>query len=111
LEIDVPSGRVFVEIGFGNGEFLGVPGKDISGCSYRRYRGITVVCGKGSKTGPFGRPDNVRIMHGDARFLLRNCFAPESAERVFMNFPCPWPKTEACFEEGHSPGFADLMAY
>ena len=50
-------------------------------------------------------------MHGDARFLLRHCFAPESVERVYMNFPCPWPKTRHASRRVTVPSFADLMKY
>ena len=106
-----PSGRVFVEIGFGNGEFLEYLAKT--------YPDILIVgievsqwcVAKGARRTLSAGLDNVRIMHGDARFLLRNCFAPESAERVYMNFPCPWPKTRHASRRVTVPLFADLMAY
>ncbi|WP_456476391.1 tRNA (guanosine(46)-N7)-methyltransferase TrmB [Oceanithermus sp.] len=33
-----------------------------------------------------------RLFRGDARFLLRNLVGPRALERVYVNFPDPWPK-------------------
>ncbi|MDX2004693.1 MAG: tRNA (guanosine(46)-N7)-methyltransferase TrmB, partial [Meiothermus sp.] len=37
---------------------------------------------------------NVRVYHGEARFALRNFFAPGGLSRVYVNFPDPWPKAK-----------------
>jgi tRNA (guanine-N7-)-methyltransferase len=39
-----------------------------------------------------GGIDNVAILYGDARFLLDAAFEEGAADRIVMNFPCPWPK-------------------
>ena len=106
-----PSGRVFVEIGFGSGEFLEylaktnpdvlVVGIEVSQCYASKGARLALAKGLG----------NIRIMHGDARFLLRHCFPPESVEHVFMNFPCPWPKTRHATRRVTVPIFADLLNY
>lgn len=106
-----PSGRVFVEIGFGNGEFLEYLA--------RAYRDVLIVgmevsqwcVTKGARRVLSEGLDNVRIMHGDARFMLRCCFYAGSVERVFMNFPCPWPKTRHAGRRVTVPQFADLLNY
>jgi len=107
----MPSGRIFVEIGFGNGEFL----EYLAGT----YKDVLIVgvevsqmcASKGARRILAAGFDNVRIMHGDARFLLRCCFRPESVERVFMNFPCPWPKARHASRRVTVPVFADLLNY
>ncbi len=106
-----PSGRVFVEIGFGNGEFLEYlaqtfPEVLIVGIEVSQW-----CVAKGARRALAAGLGNVRIMHGDARFLLRHCFSPESVERVFMNFPCPWPKTRHASRRVTVPHFADLLSY
>ena len=106
-----PSGRIFVEIGFGNGEFL----EHLA----RTNRDVLVVgievsqwcASKGARRAMAAGLDNVRVRHGDARFLLRHCFEPESVERVYMNFPCPWPKTRHAQRRVTVPLFADLLNY
>ncbi len=106
-----PSGRVMVEIGFGNGEFLEYlgranPDKLIVGVEVSQW-----CAGKGARRALEAGLTNIRIMHGDARFLLRRCFAPESVEKVYMNFPCPWPKTRHAQRRVTVPAFAGLIEY
>lgn len=105
----MPSGRVFVEIGFGNGEFLAYlasvyPDVLIVGME------VSQLCAlKGIRLALFRRLENVRIMHGDARFLLQRCFTPESVERVYMNYPCPWPKQRHAQRRVTVPTFTHLL--
>ncbi len=105
------SSRVFVEIGFGNGEFLEFLAKTNPEVLVVGIEVSQLCVAKGARRVISAGLDNVRIMHGDARFLLRRCFTPESAERVYMNFPCPWPKTKHAARRVTVPLFADLMAY
>lgn len=81
-----------VEIGFGNGLFLvdlarrlpdaNVLGLEISIPSIR------------SAARKVARMDltNVRLMQADANSALHVLCEPESIERVYINFPDPWPK-------------------
>ena len=106
-----PSGRIFVEIGFGNGEFLEHLAKTYPDVLIVGIEVSQWCATKGARRALSEGLSNVRVMHGDARFLLRNCFSPESVERVYMNFPCPWPKTRHASRRVNVPLFADLLAY
>jgi len=81
---------IIVEIGFGGGEFLQSyaikhPEKNFVGFevsitsmkkAHRRIENLS----------------NVRLVITDARFGMREFFAPKSVEKVIMNFPIPWDK-------------------
>jgi tRNA (guanine-N7-)-methyltransferase len=47
---------------------------------------------------------------GDARFLVRECFADNSVERIYMSFPCPWPKERHARRRVTSEGFSGSLA-
>ena len=106
-----PSGKIFVEIGFGNGEFLEYLGKTYPDVLIVGIEVSQWCASKGARRALCEGLANVRVMHGDARFLLRHCFAPESVEKVFMNFPCPWPKTRHASRRVTVPVFSDLLNY
>tara|TARA_B100001750_G_scaffold242027_1_gene254693 strand:+ start:674 stop:1612 length:939 start_codon:yes stop_codon:yes gene_type:complete len=81
-----------VEVGFGNGEFLTwwsgkEPDKDFVGIEMPREC-IVKAC---AELEVFER-GNVRLVQGDARYLLRELFPYASIEKVLMQFPLPWPK-------------------
>lgn len=83
---------LLLEIGFGGGHFLvdlaqkrpdaNALGVEISIPSLDRAE---------RKTRNLGL-SNVRIMQVDARFLLQALLPPQSLEKVYINFPDPWPK-------------------
>lgn len=103
--------KIYAEIGFGNGENIeylakAAPDALIVGIEVSQW-----CASKGARRVLAAGLPNVRIMHGDARFLLRHCFAPESVNRVFMNFPCPWPKTRHAQRRVTVPSFVGLMEY
>jgi tRNA (guanine-N7-)-methyltransferase len=54
--------------------------------------------------------DNIRIIMGDARFLMRELFADERFDRVQMNFPCPWPKERHSKRRVTSSEFAEALS-
>jgi tRNA (guanine-N7-)-methyltransferase len=99
-----------VEIGFGNGEFLAWwaqqnPDWDFVGIElpadclshavgHLQMAGVT----------------NVRLIRGDARYLLRELFPPASLEKVLMQFPMPWPKEKHAKHRVYSPSFAATLA-
>ncbi|MDR1580154.1 MAG: tRNA (guanosine(46)-N7)-methyltransferase TrmB [Synergistaceae bacterium] len=86
------SGRVAVEIGFGNGEFLQYLA-ELKTDSLVVGMEISQWCiTKAARRALSARAQNVRLLHGDARYLLKYAFEPGSISEVFMNFPCPWPK-------------------
>lgn len=104
------SKKLFVEIGFGNGEFpvhlalsradAIVVGMEVSLTCVLKAAARAVKAGAG----------NVYFMRGDARFLLRECFRDSSVDVVYMNFPCPWPKSRHSKRRVTNPAFADAIA-
>jgi len=100
--------KCVLEIGFGNGEYMAFQAKDSldtlflgievsRGCVVRAIKRVLKF-------------DNIRIITGDARFLMRELFADESFDRVHMNFPCPWPKERHSKRRVTSSEFADTLA-
>lgn len=81
-----------VEIGFGNGEFLlnwaraqpewNIVGIELSMQSMVRFQ---------KRLSASALP-NVRAIHEDGKFALREFFPGASVRHVLMNFPDPWPK-------------------
>lgn len=81
-----------VEIGFGNGEFLAWaagqnPDTDFVGFEVALTCFVKAV-GKLAQA----QADNVRLARVDGRFALRELFPDGSISRVYVHFPCPWPK-------------------
>ena len=83
---------MILEVGFGGGHYLehlghahpewNLLGAEVSlGSVWRTYRRM--------KRNGF---QNVRLYKGNARFLVRDVLGPESLDRVFVNFPDPWPR-------------------
>lgn len=105
------SGKVFVEIGFGNGEHLEFLSKKYPDTLIVGIEVSQLCALKGTRRVLSQKLDNIRIMHGDARFLIRNSFAPETVDRVYMNFPCPWPKTRHAERRVTVPAFTALLNY
>ena len=83
---------IWVEIGFGNGEFL----LHLS----RRHPDVNLIGFELSITSFVKAQkklhregiENVRLVMVDGRFGLRELFRDEEVERVYVNFPCPWSK-------------------
>lgn len=104
-------GGIFVEIGFGNGEFLEYLGRAFPDTLIVGIEVSQWCAAKGARRVMAARLDNVRILHGDARFLLCRHFERESVSRVFMNYPCPWPKARHAGRRVTVPVFADLLNF
>ncbi len=101
---------VLLEIGFGNGEFP---------VHLARSRPEDIVVGievsltcvlKAARRAIRAGVGNVHFIMGDARFLLRECFPDMSLDVVYMNFPCPWPKSRHAKRRVTNPSFADALA-
>jgi len=54
--------------------------------------------------------DNVRVLQGDAPWMLRYLFAPDSLDEVFVNFSDPWPKEKHHGRRIIQPEFTELLA-
>ncbi|EHM10128.1 tRNA (guanine-N(7)-)-methyltransferase [Thermanaerovibrio velox DSM 12556] len=112
LDLSFPGwdGRVFLEIGFGDGGFLAylaskesraaVVGMEV--CQWCATKAARRVLRLGL--------DNVRILRGDARYLIGFCFKRSSLDGVILNFPCPWPKKRHTERRVTSPRFAGLLS-
>jgi len=86
------SGPFVLEIGFGNGGFLEELSK-----SRPHWNLLGVEKAMASVSRAYARlsragRSNVRLVHGNARWVLRDVIAPASLERVYVSFPDPWPK-------------------
>ncbi len=81
-----------VEIGFGNGEFLV---RQAQTCPDRNVVGIELEWGsvqRALRKIAQAQVANVRLLQVDARIALEQLFVPQSLQRVYALFPCPWPK-------------------
>lgn len=54
--------------------------------------------------------NNLRIMHGDAAHLLRDCFAADSLDQILVYFPDPWPKKRHRKRRLIQPALVQLLA-
>lgn len=99
-----------VEIGFGNGEFLEHAAKTRpEGLFFGIEVSLQCVM-KAVKRIQRADCPNAKVLLGDARFILGDCFPPEWLHAVYMNFPCPWPKTRHAKRRVTYSGFADVLA-
>ncbi|MDR3320951.1 MAG: tRNA (guanosine(46)-N7)-methyltransferase TrmB [Synergistaceae bacterium] len=102
-------GTLLAEIGFGNGEFLerlALSRSDalVVGIEVSRWCAV-----KAARRALAGGIENVRILLGDARYLLKWAFVPACLSEAFMNFPCPWPKRRHAPRRIATSRFASLI--
>jgi tRNA (guanine-N7-)-methyltransferase len=89
---DAFSERV-VEIGFGNGDFLSYLTETRGEKTLILGLEVSAVCAlKATKRLASLDSGNVRVILGDARYVLEKCVPSGSISTIYMNFPCPWPK-------------------
>jgi len=101
--------KIMVEIGFGNGEFLAfLADEHVDFVCF----GIEVSkkCIQKASKKLKDKGEKVYLMLGDAKFLLRECFLDETIDHIYMNFPCPWPKTKHEKRRVTSGDFPDVLA-
>ncbi len=86
------SGPLVLEVGFGDGRYLAhlshehpdwnLFGVEVSmGSIWRAYRRMKRE-----------HISNVRLYHGDARFIFRDILPPRAVRAIYVNFPDPWPR-------------------
>jgi len=83
---------VELEIGFGNGDYLvrrakAYPERDFIGIEME-WTGVQRALRRAVAKGV----QNLRVILGDAKPILRWAIAPQSVARIYSLFPCPWPK-------------------
>lgn len=102
---------VGVEIGFGNGEYL---------LEWARRRpewnlvGLEVSLASMERCQSRLRKNQIataRPLYCDARFALREFFAPDSIDHIVMNYPDPWPKRRHDSRRLISGNFTEVVAY
>ena len=81
-----------VEIGFGNGEFLAWAAKSMPDWDFVGFELALTCFVKAGRRLSQAAVDNVRLARVDGRFALRELFPDGSVSRVYVHFPCPWPK-------------------
>ncbi len=91
-EIFKRDGKIRVEIGFGNGEFLVHMAKEFPNVNFVGFELSITSFVKAQKKLHSEGIDNVRLVMVDGRFGIRELFDDESVEHVYVNFPCPWSK-------------------
>jgi len=105
------SAPLFVEIGFGNGEFLvewarqhpegNVVGFEIAMESMERAQ----------KRIHETQTPNVRVIREEARWGLQEFFAENTIRHVMMNFPDPWPKKRHQERRAINQAFAQILGH
>lgn len=85
---------LWLEIGAGKGGFaIAMAERNPTVCYYamERVSDCVVLAAEGAQRTAEGRPDNLRFLIGNADDLPA-WFAPESIDRLFLNFSDPWSK-------------------
>lgn len=100
--------RAELEIGFGNGEYTvhhagANPDSFLLGMEVSPA--CVLRCAKRS-----AELKNLRIVRTDARYMMKELFADSSLDRVYMNFPCPWPKKRHAHRRVTAREFTDDLA-
>lgn len=99
-----------VEIGFGNGEFLAEMAQRHPDWNWVGFEtSLTCVVKTGRKL-RLSAVENVRLVLLDGKFGLRELFADGSVAKVFVNFPCPWPKARHAERRLVDEAFAQTLA-
>lgn len=100
---------IWVEVGFGGGEHLvhiaaRYPQVGIIGCE-PFVNGVAMLLGKIRAAGV----SNLAVHPGDARDLF-DVLPEGSVEKVFLNYPDPWPKARHHRRRFVTPGYLALLA-
>ena len=98
-----------LDVGFGNGKFLidlaaREPENNFVGMDFY-HKGIRKVITRINKL----QIKNIRIVYGDAREKISLLFKDESLEKIYINFPDPWPKKRHYKRRLIKPPFVDLV--
>jgi len=99
-----------LEIGFGVGNFIiemGIrePNENFIGLDFY-HKGIRKVITRIAKY----EINNARIVYGDAKEKIPLLFKPKELNRVYINFPDPWPKKRHHKRRLIKPNFIKVLA-
>lgn len=81
-----------VEIGFGNGEFLVRQAQEQPDSNFIGIEPAWASAQRCLRRLAQAQVRNVRLLLIDARIAIERLFAPQTLQRVYALFPCPWPK-------------------
>ena len=107
LPLDVKN-HTQLEIGFGNGEFTVQYAKnnpEIFLYGVEISQSCVLRCARRAEG-----LNNLKIINTDARYMLRELFEDESLEKIFMQFPCPWPGNGNAHRRITARDFSDGLA-
>lgn len=109
LEITQVNRPIILEVGFGRGDFLlqqaqMYTDKNYIGIEVHRAGIIRVL-----KSIVTQRIDNLKIIYGDARQLLKLFVSEGSIDAIQILFPDPWPKTRHHKRRLIQPEFISMM--
>jgi tRNA (guanine-N7-)-methyltransferase len=99
-----------LEIGFGDGRFLVELGR-----LHPEWNLLGVETSLASVSRAYRRLhreeiEHVRVFRGNGRMLLRDLLLPASLERIYVNFPDPWPRRRQLSNRLLQPEFFGLAA-
>lgn len=99
-----------VEVGFGGGEYLGWWAQQHPEWNFIGIELPPDCIFRAARLLHDADVPNVKLIRGDARYLLRELFPPASLDHVLMQFPMPWPKDKHAKHRVYSPAFAATLA-
>ncbi|MCK5077470.1 MAG: tRNA (guanosine(46)-N7)-methyltransferase TrmB [Calditrichia bacterium] len=101
--------KLIVEIGFGNGAFLKELAQDNEKNLIIGFDISMESCVKAIKICQKSNLENIRIIQNNAKHMLRELFAANSVDKIFMNFPDPWPKKKHSVKRTINEGFLEIL--
>ncbi|WP_129408441.1 tRNA (guanosine(46)-N7)-methyltransferase TrmB [Marinitoga lauensis] len=84
--------KIYVEIGFGSGEYMAALAKNNPDINFVGFETSLTALYKAQVKFYKNNIKNARVIQGDARLLIRELFPSNSISKLIVNFPCPWPK-------------------
>lgn len=99
-----------LEVGFGNGKFLIEMSAREPECNFIGmdfyHKGIRKVITRINKL----QIKNIRIVYGDAREKVPLFFEDGNLDKIYINFPDPWPKKRHYKRRLIKPPFIDMVS-
>jgi tRNA (guanine-N7-)-methyltransferase len=102
--------ELFLEIGFGAGEFLIQTAAENPRSSFLGIELSMISCHKLLKSLDRRSLENVRVLLVDVSFALDEIISAASVSGIYMNFPCPWPKKRHSGRRLNDCRFAEKLA-
>ena len=84
--------KIYVEIGFGSGEYMTALARKNPDINFIGFETSLTALYKAQVKFYKNNIKNARVIQGDARLLIRELFPSNSISKLIVNFPCPWPK-------------------